>query len=61
MCVQGSVTSLKREKHDVDSVVAGDECGLVVDKGSFSDFQPGDVLQYYTVERKKASVGTQDT
>lgn len=37
---------MKRHKLDVEAVGAGVECGIVMDDGRFSDFQPGDVLQF---------------
>jgi translation initiation factor IF-2 len=44
---------MKRHKQDVDAVGSGLECGIVVDEGKFSDFQPGDVLCFIqSVTRK---------
>ncbi|KAG5564342.1 hypothetical protein RHGRI_000515 [Rhododendron griersonianum] len=40
---EGSCTSLKREKQDVEAVGKGNECGLVI--RDFIDFQIGDVIQ----------------
>lgn len=40
---EGCCTSLKREKHDVDAVGKGNECGLVVQ--DCIDFRVGDVIQ----------------
>ncbi|XP_027081444.1 uncharacterized protein LOC113781276 [Coffea eugenioides] len=40
---EGSCTSLKREKHDVDAVGKGNECGLVIQ--DCIDFRVGDVIQ----------------
>ncbi|XP_030500992.2 uncharacterized protein LOC115716354 [Cannabis sativa] len=40
---EGSCTSLKREKQDVDTVKKGNECGLVI--RDWDDFQVGDVIQ----------------
>ncbi|XP_012086782.1 translation initiation factor IF-2 isoform X2 [Jatropha curcas] len=40
---EGSCTSLKREKQDVERVGKGNECGLVI--GNCDDFQIGDVIQ----------------
>lgn len=40
---EGSCTSLKREKQDVDTVGKGNECGLVIH--DYFDFQVGDIIQ----------------
>lgn len=40
---EGSCTSLKREKQDVEKVGKGNECGLVL--GDCDDFRIGDVVQ----------------
>ncbi|KAJ4823803.1 hypothetical protein Tsubulata_005647 [Turnera subulata] len=40
---EGSCTSLKREKQDVESVSKGNECGLVM--GDYHDFRIGDIVQ----------------
>jgi len=45
----GDVSSLKHEKEDVREVRTGYECGVGI-KG-FNDFQPGDLLICYTMER----------
>ena len=45
----GTVGSLKRFKDDVREVAAGYECGLSLD--SFNDFQEGDQLEFYHVEK----------
>uniref|UniRef100_A0A7S3QQL7 Tr-type G domain-containing protein n=2 Tax=Dunaliella tertiolecta TaxID=3047 RepID=A0A7S3QQL7_DUNTE len=45
---EGACSSMKRHKQDVDAVGAGTECGIVIDDGRFSDFQPGDTLQFVT-------------
>lgn len=55
---QGALTSLKRHKLDVDTVGSGTECGLVVDDGVWSDFQPGDVVVCVDLVRRKAGAGT---
>lgn len=46
---ESEIASLKREKEDVREVRQGFECGVGV-KG-FSDFQPGDSLECYYLER----------
>lgn len=40
---EGCCTSLKREKHDVDAVGKGNECGLVIQ--DCFDFRVGDIIQ----------------
>lgn len=45
----GSLASLKRFKDDVREVTAGFECGIGVD--GFADFEEGDVLEAFHVER----------
>lgn len=40
---EGSCTSLKREKQDVERVGKGNECGLML--GDCDDFRVGDVIQ----------------
>jgi translation initiation factor IF-2 len=54
---QGPLTSLKRHKLDVDVVGSGTECGLVLDWGRVSAFQPGDVLQCFEAVRVRATGG----
>ena len=46
---QSTVTSLRRYKDDVKEVATGIECGVGVD--GFSDFQIGDVIEFYRKER----------
>jgi len=46
---ESRVSSLKRFKDDVKEVAAGMECGVKLD--SFSDFQPGDILQFFRQEQ----------
>ncbi|MBI3977926.1 MAG: translation initiation factor IF-2 [Chloroflexi bacterium] len=46
---EGRVASLKRFKDDVREVAAGYECGIAIE--GFSDFEPGDVLEFYRKER----------
>jgi translation initiation factor IF-2 len=48
---ESSVSSLKRFKDDVTEVAAGLECGMGI-KG-FTDFQPGDIIEFYQEERVK--------
>jgi translation initiation factor IF-2 len=45
----GKIATLKRFKDDVKEVPEGTECGIVLDK--FSAFEPGDIIEAYTVER----------
>lgn len=45
----GNIASLKHLKDDVQEVRAGMECGIRLE--GFTDFQEGDLLQCYTVER----------
>jgi translation initiation factor IF-2 len=49
----GTVASLKRFKDDVREVASGYECGLSLD--GFNDFQEGDQLEFYHVEKVAAS------
>jgi translation initiation factor IF-2 len=44
-----TVSSLKRFKDDAREVAAGYECGVGVK--DFNDFQVGDVLEFYRMER----------
>ncbi len=46
---ESRVSSLKRFKNDVKEVTTGQECGVGVEK--FSDFQVGDILQFYRREK----------
>ena len=50
----GSVVSLKRFKDDVKEVKAGLECGIRLD--NFADFEPGDVVEFFEIELKKATL-----
>jgi translation initiation factor IF-2 len=45
----GRVTSLKRFKEDAREVVAGYECGIVIE--GFNDLQEGDIIETYGQER----------
>ncbi len=47
---EGELETLKRFKEDVREVQAGFECGIVLAK--FDAFQPGDVVQCYTLREK---------
>jgi translation initiation factor IF-2 len=49
----GEAASLKHEKDDVREVRAGFECGVQL-KG-FNDYQAGDTLECYVLERTSAS------
>ncbi len=46
---EGVTQSLRRFQDEVNEVRAGMECGIRVD--GFGDFQPGDTIECYTVER----------
>jgi translation initiation factor IF-2 len=46
---EGFVSTLKRFQEDVKEVRAGLDCGIRLD--NFQDFQPGDVVEAYTVEK----------
>ncbi|HVR36663.1 MAG TPA: translation initiation factor IF-2, partial [Methylomirabilota bacterium] len=46
---EGAVHSLRRFQDEVNEVRAGMECGIRLD--GFNDFQPGDVIESYTVEK----------
>jgi translation initiation factor IF-2 len=45
----GRISSLKRFKDDVREVIAGYECGLMVD--GFNDIEIGDTMEFYRKER----------
>ncbi len=45
----GEVSSLKHEKEDVREVQRGHECGVGVK--DFDGFKPGDILEFYVIER----------
>jgi translation initiation factor IF-2 len=49
----GTVASLKRFKDDVREVAAGYECGVSLD--AFNDFQEGDQLEFYHIEKVAAA------
>jgi translation initiation factor IF-2 len=46
---EGVTQSLRRFQDEVNEVRAGMECGIRID--GFGDFQPGDTIECYTVER----------
>jgi len=46
---EGSVQALRRFQDEVSEVRAGMECGIRMD--GFNDFQPGDTIESYTVEK----------
>jgi translation initiation factor IF-2 len=48
---EGRITSLKHFKEDVREVVAGQECGIGLE--SWQDFQPGDTMETYRLEREE--------
>ncbi|MEE8159139.1 MAG: hypothetical protein V3T78_07200, partial [Dehalococcoidia bacterium] len=49
---EGTITSLRRFKDDVNEVNAGFECG--VGMSGFQDFQEGDVIEAHRRERSRA-------
>lgn len=48
---EGSCASLKQEKHDVEAVVKGKECGLVLQGNC--DYRVGDVIQCLEEVKRK--------
>lgn len=46
---EGEIASLKHEKDDVREVRQGFDCGIALK--NFNDFNPGDILECYTLER----------
>ena len=50
----GEVRSLRRFQDDVKEVRQGMECGIKLD--NFLDFDVGDVIQFYEIELKKATL-----
>jgi translation initiation factor IF-2 len=46
---EGSIASLKRFQNDAAEVRMGQECGIRLD--NFADFQSGDVLELYEIEK----------
>ena len=51
---EGRMVSLRHFQDDVKDVKAGSECGLRLD--NFTDYQPGDVIECYTVEKVAATL-----
>ena len=51
---EGRIASLKHFQDDVKEVKAGSECGLRLE--NFQDFQTGDIVECYTVEKVAASL-----
>jgi translation initiation factor IF-2 len=51
---EGRIASLRHFQDDVKEVKAGSECGLRLE--NFSDYQEGDVIECYTVEKVAASL-----
>ncbi len=50
----GAVAGLKRFKDDVKEVKSGLECGIRLD--NFADFEPGDIVEFFEIELKKATL-----
>ncbi|HKW70184.1 MAG TPA: translation initiation factor IF-2 [Candidatus Dormibacteraeota bacterium] len=48
---EGRISSLKHFKEDVREVLAGQECGIGLE--SWEDFQPGDTMETYRLEREE--------
>ncbi len=46
---EGIIQSLRRFQDEVNEVRAGMECGIRID--GFGDYQPGDVIESYTIEK----------
>ncbi len=46
---EGSLSSLKRFKEDAKEVVAGFECGIMLEK--FNDIQEGDIIEGYFIQK----------
>jgi translation initiation factor IF-2 len=51
---EGRIGSLRHFQDDAKEVKAGAECGLRLE--NFTDYQPGDVIECYTVEKVAASL-----
>ena len=51
---EGSLVSLKRFKDEVNSVTAGQECGMAFD--NWQDIKPGDIVECYRVEEVARSL-----
>lgn len=52
--VTGTISSLKRNKDDVNSVEKGFECGVGI--SNFNDFQVGDIIQVYKTVSVKRTI-----
>lgn len=42
---EGPLSSLKQQRNTVSAVGKGNECGVALEEGSYSDYQPGDIVQ----------------
>jgi len=51
---EGAILSLRRFQDEVNEVRAGMECGIRID--GFNEFQPGDSIETYTVEKVAAKL-----
>ena len=51
---EGQIQSLRRFQDEVNEVRAGMECGIRID--GFNEFQPGDVIEAYTLEKLTAKL-----
>jgi translation initiation factor IF-2 len=51
---EGKISTLKRFKDDANEVRAGLECGIKLD--DFNDYQAGDVIECYEVQKVRASL-----
>jgi translation initiation factor IF-2 len=51
---EGVIQSLRRFQDEVNEVRAGMECGIRID--GFNDFQVGDVIEAYAVEKIAAKL-----
>jgi translation initiation factor IF-2 len=51
---EGRIGSLRHFQDDVKEVKAGSECGLRLE--NFQDYQPGDIIECYTVEKIAATL-----
>ena len=50
----GEIASLRRFQDDVKEVKSGLECGIRLD--NFADFEPGDMVEVYEIELRKATL-----
>ncbi len=51
---EGAITTLRRFQDEVSEVRAGMECGIRLE--SFNEFQPGDMIESYSVEKVKQTL-----